>query len=212
MSKLPINFKELYADRDLTIRKDDFNFGINQMPPEEWVQVNKYAGNSRYLPIGRVEWLLKSIFKDYRIEVKSLGQMFNAVYCEVRVHYLHPVTNEWSWHDGVGAHELQVKAGSSPAQLENLNKGAVAMALPIAKSQAIKDACDHLGKLFGSDLNRKEQIAYVQDFTLKPMTPKHPLWDKAVQALKDGTANIEAIETKYILSDENRQKLCELSS
>ena len=103
MSKLPINFKELYADRDLTIRKDEFNHGINQMPPEEWVQVNKYAGNSKYLPIGRVEWLLKSIFKDYRIEVKSLGQMFNAVYCEVRVHYLHPVTNEWSWHDGVGA-------------------------------------------------------------------------------------------------------------
>jgi hypothetical protein len=138
--------------------------------------------------------------------------MFNAVYCEVRVHYLHPVLNEWSWHDGVGAQELQVKAGSSPAQLENLNKGAVAMALPIAKSQAIKDACDHLGKLFGSDLNRKEQIAYVQDSTLKPMTPNHPLWAKAVEALKSGTATIEAIEAKYILSDQNKKLLCELSS
>jgi hypothetical protein len=29
------------------------------------------------------------------------------------------------------------------------------MALPMAKSYAIKDACDHFGKLFGRDLNRK---------------------------------------------------------
>jgi len=35
------------------------------------------------------------------------------------------------------------------------------MALPIAKSKAIKDACDHFGRLFGSDLNHKEQF----DFT-----------------------------------------------
>ena len=34
------------------------------------------------------------------------------------------------------------------------------MALPIAKTIAIKDACDHFGKMFGSDLNRKDTISY----------------------------------------------------
>ena len=37
------------------------------------------------------------------------------------------------------------------------------MALPIAKTVALKDAADHLGKLFGSDLNRKDTLNYTAD-------------------------------------------------
>jgi hypothetical protein len=34
------------------------------------------------------------------------------------------------------------------------------MAFTMAKSYAIKDACDHFGKLFGRDLNRKETMGF----------------------------------------------------
>jgi hypothetical protein len=34
------------------------------------------------------------------------------------------------------------------------------MVLPMAKSYAIKDACDQFGKLFGRDLNRKETMGF----------------------------------------------------
>ncbi len=65
-------------------------------------------------------------------------------------------------HDGVGAKELQTQAGTGTLKVDfsNINKGAVEMALPIAKTAAIKDAADHLGQLFGRDLNRKDTIEY----------------------------------------------------
>lgn len=168
ISKKPsVTLQQIYKDTDLAIKHDDFNVLMNQPPPESWVKVNKYANNSRYLPIEKVEWLLRRIFKQFRIEVKDQGVAFNGVWVSVRVHYIHPVSNEWEFHDGIGATELQVKSGSSPADLGNINKGALAMAFPLAKSQAIKDACDHLGRAFGSDLNRKDVIDYTSDEKLK---------------------------------------------
>jgi hypothetical protein len=59
--------------------------------------------------------------------------------------------------------QLQTKSGSSPADLQNINNGALSMAFPIAKTLAVKDACDHFGKLFGSDLNRKDTLAFTAD-------------------------------------------------
>lgn len=160
--KLP-TIQELYENTDLAIKHDDFNVLMNQEPPASWVKVNKYAGNSHYLPIEKVEWLLRRIFKQFRIEITGQGVAFNGVWVTVRVHYVHPVTEKWEYHDGIGAEALQVKSGSSPADLANLNKGALAMAFPLAKSQAVKDACDHFGKAFGADLNRKDVLAYGQD-------------------------------------------------
>lgn len=169
--KMP-TIQELYENTDLAIKHDDFNVLMNQEPPASWVKVNKYAGNSHYLPIEKVEWLLRRIFKQFRIEITGQGTAFNGVWVTVRVHYVHPVTNEWEFHDGIGAEALQVKSGSSPADLANLNKGALAMAFPLAKSQAIKDACDHFGKAFGADLNRKDVIPYTPDNTLQDVKRK----------------------------------------
>ena len=160
--KVP-TIQEIYDDTDLAIKLDDLNVLLNQEPPASWVKVNKYAGNSRYLPIEKIEWLLRRIFKQNRIEITGPGPAFNGVWVTVRVHYLHPITKEWQFHDGIGAEALQVKSGSSPSDLANLNKGALAMAFPLAKSQAVKDACDHFGKAFGADLNRKDVLAYSQD-------------------------------------------------
>jgi hypothetical protein len=64
------------------------------------------------------------------------------------------------FHDGIGASQLQTKKGTSPADLVNINHGAIAMAFPLAKTVAIKDACDHFGKLFGCDLNRRDTLNF----------------------------------------------------
>jgi hypothetical protein len=37
------------------------------------------------------------------------------------------------------------------------------MAFPLAKTLAIKDACDMFGKLFGSDLNRRDTLGAAMD-------------------------------------------------
>jgi hypothetical protein len=81
------------------------------------------------------------------------------------------------------------------------------MAYPVAKTIAIKDAADHFGKLFGSDLNRKDLINYELDLTLIELTPDHPNWNKVKEAVKSGNYTIEQIRTKYNLSDENAKQL-----
>ena len=37
------------------------------------------------------------------------------------------------------------------------------MAFPIAKSFAVKDACDHFGDIFGANLNRKDTLDFYVD-------------------------------------------------
>ena len=115
-----------------------------------------------------MEFLLKKIFKRYSIEITGQGTAFNGVWVTVRVHYWNPTTDTMEHHDGIGACQLQTKGGSSPADLQNINNGALSMAFPIAKTLAIKDATDHFGSLFGADLNRKDVIPFQVDENLNP--------------------------------------------
>lgn len=123
------------------------------------------------MPIDKIEFLLKRIFKKYCIEVLREGTSFNGVYVVVRVHYQNPITGQMDFHDGIGATQLQTAKGTSPADLVNINNGALAMAYPLAKTVAIKDACDHFGKSFGSDLNRKDTLDYGIDNKLVKLEP-----------------------------------------
>lgn len=161
-NELP-KLKDLVTDIVSYEKSDELNFLLNQPVPEKWIKKHPYIKNHKYLPIDKVEYLLRKIFKRYRIEVLREGTSFNGVYVAVRVHYLNPIYNDWDFHDGIGAIHLQVKSGSSPSDLANINNGALSMAFPLAKTLAIKDACDMLGELFGSNLNRDESLAYSMD-------------------------------------------------
>jgi hypothetical protein len=207
MSNLP-KINDLYSDIQMTIQNDVLTTLLNQPPLLEWIKVHPFIKNYKYLPIERVEFLLKTIFKNYKIEITGQGQSFNGVWVTVRVHYLHPITGDWSFHDGIGASQLQTKSGTSPADLININNGAISMAYPMAKTIAIKDACDHFGKLFGADLNRKEVISYEADLTLIELNEKHPNWTKAKDYVeKNPQTTIEFLRQSYSITEENFNKL-----
>jgi hypothetical protein len=154
--------EDLTKDIESAWKDDAFKALLNQPPPEKWVKVNKYANKSLYLPIDKVEYLLDKIFRRWRVEVLNVGHAFNGVHVTIRLHYLNPVNGEWEFQDGVGADEMQVKSGTSPADLANINKSALAMSIPKAKTEAIKDASHHIGRIFGRDLNRDDVKEYVQ--------------------------------------------------
>jgi hypothetical protein len=163
MSKLP-TIAELFNDNlEEAYKNEQLNLLLNQAPPANWVKKHPYIKDYNYLPIDKIEYLLRRVFKQYKIEVLREGTSFNGVYVVVRVHYLNPITNEMCYHDGIGAQQLQTKQGASAADLANINNGALSMAFPIAKTVAIKDACDHFGTLFGANLNRKDTVAYTPD-------------------------------------------------
>ena len=154
---------ELTHDVELSYKNDAFNLLLSQQPPATWVKKHPYIRDYNYLPIDKVEHLLKKIFKSYKIEITGQGTAFNGVWVTVRVHYLSPINNEWSFHDGIGACQLQTKKDTSPADLANINNGALQMAFPIAKTIAIKDATDMFGNLFGANLNRRDTIEFKVD-------------------------------------------------
>lgn len=186
--KLP-TLQELYTVPQDFLKADQLNVILNQKPPQSWIKTHPFIKNYSYLPIDKIEFLLKRIFKRYRIEILREGTSFNGVYCVVRVHYLHPLTGEWEFHDGIGAAQLQTASGKSPADLANINNGALSMAFPIAKTVAIKDACDHFGTTFGSDLNRKDTLQYSSDLKLAEVakTKEEERLAKLIEKAKDLT-------------------------
>lgn len=191
---------ELTGDVELALKNDQLNLLLNQAPPQNWVKTHPYIKGHNYLPIDKVELMLKRIFKRYRIEITGQGIAFNGVWVTVRLHYQNPIDGVWDYHDGIGAMQLQTKAGTSPADLININNGAVSMAFPIAKTLAIKDAADMFGKLFGADLNRKDTLNYTTDKSLnkdEQLDELKELYDlKKENVSPDEQINIERIIDK----------------
>lgn len=184
---------ELYKNRESTLLmpRDVAAKFLNIDPPASWIKTHPYIKNYKYLPIEKVEFLLDAIFKVYKVEVVEYKMVLNAVAVHVRIHYKDLTTGEMMFHDGVGALEPQTKGGTGALRLdiENINPGAIAMALPIAKSVAVKDACDHLGRVFGSSLNRKDSFTE-SDFNIV----KDSIADGRVKALIDAATAVEELE------------------
>jgi hypothetical protein len=161
--------QELHHDGDLAIKNDALKQLLNNPPPQQWIKAHPFAksGGSAipYLPIGRIEGLMDKIFQEWRVEVISYNQLFNSVTVHVRVHYRNPIDGEWRYHDGVGAMGVQTNKGASASDLSAIKQDAIMKALPAAKSYAIKDACDHLGNLFGRNLTRAENYDMKQSYT-----------------------------------------------
>lgn len=187
--------QELFKDPELQFKREALNHYLNQSPPSEWVKKHPFINNYKYLPIDKIEFLLKKFFKNYKIEVIKTGVLFNAIETTVRVHYLDPITSEWSFHDGVGAEELQTGSGTGVLKpdFSNVNKGAVKMALPLSKSVAIKDACDHFGNIFGANLNRKDTIeGFNMDENLSKLVLSKE--EERLQRLIDSADTLEYLE------------------
>jgi hypothetical protein len=157
--KLP-ELDELYGDVEVASRHNDLNKLLNCQPKKEWVKQNTFANNSNYIPVEIIEYLLTSIFIKWRLEVKGILVIANSVVAMVRLHVLNPINNEWDWQDGVGASPIQTKKGAAATDFSQVNTGAVQMAAPAAETYAFKDAAEKFGKIFGKDLNRKDEMNY----------------------------------------------------
>lgn len=145
--------KLLAAKKD----RDELNKLLNVTPKKAWLKKHPTLGHE-YIPIEIIENLLTTIFQDWSVEVKDIKQLFNSVSVTVRLHYRDPIDGIMRFHDGVGAAPMQVDKGQAASNMQAIKSNAVQMGLPAAKSYAIKDAVEHIGKLFGRDVNRKDSV------------------------------------------------------
>lgn len=171
---------------------------LNSPVNTKWLKNHPTAKNVKYLPIDKIEILLDMIFQEWRIELLSISQLAQSVCVTVRVHYKNPITGEWSFHDGVGASPLQTNAGKSAADLANIKNNAVQLAAPAAKSYAIKDAVEHLGKAFGRDANRSDTVGY--EFLYKDEEQKKEVKDNSEELITQlkASKNLKELQANFV--------------
>ena len=169
----PPKLDDLYGDKVNLGEFNEWNILLNHEPKKAWLREHPFVQVDRineegkkvkvpllYIPIEITEYLLTYLFVKWRIEVKEVKMIANAIITTVRLHYMNPVSGEWDWHDGIGACNIQVYKGEAASDFEKIRPDAVQKAAPASKSYAIKDAADHIGKLFGKDINRVGQADY----------------------------------------------------
>lgn len=169
MSKLP-SLNDLYDDKALMSRQSELLVLLNANPRKEWIkhhpQITVKDDNGQYVPlkylsIQTVEYLLTSIFLKWRVEIKETKLIANSVVVSVRLFVQDPLTMEWDFQDGVGASPIQTDKGAGAIEFNAMKNGAIQMAAPAAESYAIKDAAEKFGKIFGKDLNRRDNYDIV---------------------------------------------------
>jgi hypothetical protein len=65
MSNLP-TIQELHGSNSITSYKNDqLNLLLNQEPKKEWVKDHPYVKGHKYIPIDKVEFMLRKIFKKF---------------------------------------------------------------------------------------------------------------------------------------------------
>jgi len=158
IDKLP-TLAELVTESPDTIKQNNLMVLLNQPPPKEWVKQHPMTKGD-YLPIERVEYLLNRIFIRWWSEVRSVVCIANSVAVTVRLYVINPITGKEEWSDGIGAMAIQTDKGSGAMDWNHAKSDGVMKAAPAAETYAIKDAAEKWGKLFGKDLNRKEEISF----------------------------------------------------
>ncbi len=135
-------------------KRDAYLKIVNQKPPAKWIKKHPMGGHE-YIPIEIIENTLTMLFQEWSVEVKQVQQILNSVAVTVRVHYKDPITGQICFQDGVGAAPAQAEARQS-LSIATIKSNAIQIGLPAAKSYAIKDAVEHIGRLFGRDIGRKD--------------------------------------------------------
>lgn len=179
---------------------NDYLNDLYQPPNKEWLKKHPFV-KSEYLPIDKVELLLDLIMKGkWKVEVLNIHMASDRVLASVRLHYFHPVDQEWQFHDGAAIKTIQKEADREEKALyEELKRVAYSQSNPIEKakylkalyelqeakpvrlqaweaaaqiaiSEAIKDAADHFGPQFGRDNNRKDTVAVIESAEPAPYT------------------------------------------
>lgn len=195
--------EEIVADDGTFNKNDKFNYLLNQEVPPKWIKNHPIAkmkddkGSEvplKYISIDKIEYLLTKIFQNWSVEVVRCGEMFQSIYCHVRLKVIHPVTGNLLTQDGVGAVAVQTEKGASASDLSKVRSNAIQIGLPAAESYAIKDAAEKFGRIFGKDLSRRNTLAF---------TPGSGSYDKKDIAPAAAAKEItDTIADNYSLSED----------
>ena len=125
-----------------------------------------------YIPIEIIEESLRQVFfRQIDYIIKQSYRDLNSFIVVATLAYKDPVTHERRQIDGIGAKALQQDAKALLSDFNmTMKRNALELGVGIAYSRAVKNAAKKLGKLFGADLNRDEELANVHVFNSNVIT------------------------------------------
>ena len=140
---------------------DEFMKMVSAKPSTKAIKKNPFANNAEYVEVGYMEMKLDQITRGlWNSEVIDTKIMGNSICCTVRVRFFHWHFKTWLHRDGVGACPIEVKKGASPVDFSQISAKAIQKNLPVARTEAFKNACKSIGNLFGRHPNREFQHEY----------------------------------------------------
>lgn len=128
---------------------------LGQQPPKQVIDANTYAGGALYVPIGYIQAKLDQVFLswDWTI-IKS--EVIHGNCCVTGTLTVNTISGNTITRSGIGVTE--VKVTDALVIKKALEKG-----YPKADAQALKNAAQKLGNIFGRSLNRKFKFGHVKD-------------------------------------------------
>lgn len=149
-----------HYDRELAEKYGKLNQLLQKEPNKEWVKDHPFAKGVKYIPIEKIEMILRQVFGKFEVKINDYKVIANSIAVHITLSVVDPMTGEMINQDGLGAMPIQLDKDSDPTDFTKIKNNAIMLALPSAESYAIKDAAEKIGKLFGADLNRKEKVYY----------------------------------------------------
>lgn len=159
------DIQKIHSDLEQGAKFDKLNQLLNTPPKQEWVLDHPFAKGIKYISIQRIEMLLRTVFQKFEVKINSVQILANSVVVCVTLRVQDITTGEWWSQDGIGACAMQLDKGANATDFTMIKSNSVMIGAPAAESYAIKDAAEKFGKIFGSDLNRKDDIGFTAIYT-----------------------------------------------
>jgi len=153
----------------------EFAAALDTPPSAAEIKINKYADNSKYVPIQVIENKLNYFFSGlWQVRNVESKVIVNEIAVTLEVGVFHPILREWIWRAGAGATQIQLRAEyvtddkgnkrKKPTDILDVGRkiqNTLSKDFPHAKAEALKNAAKSFGRSFGSALNRdiEDQIS-----------------------------------------------------
>jgi hypothetical protein len=211
---------ETFSENErLRLQLQEFVRRLNE-PPKDSELRNTPDNKAKFLPISFIETELDELFLGmWSTENFKWSGIGNEVQGSLELVLTHPITGKEIRRVGAGSIVIMVDALNDQEKAamtkqerniyaispENKKPNAMDMAFPKLKTECLKNAAQSLGKRFGRDINRRENVDQFQAKYL-------PLGEAGFQTLIEragkGELNLIAIaETTFVLTEAQKQAL-----
>jgi len=143
----------------------NFIKALNTEPPQELIKINKFANNTKYLPISFLEMLLDQIsLGNWEVTEFRYQVVANELVGTIELSYYHPIFKKMIKRIGAGAVQIQTRAGTDAYDVNNKIVNTLTKQMGQLKAECFRNACKNIGKIFGRDLNREDVAEYEEAY------------------------------------------------